>query len=55
MVERRCATISIVPIFIIFSREFWIRSSVSVSILAVASSSIITAGLWIIVLAKERS
>ena len=36
MVESLCATISIVPMFIIFSRESWIRISVSVSIFAVA-------------------
>ena len=36
IVLSRCATISMVPIFFILSKESWIRSSVSVSILAVA-------------------
>ena len=39
----------------IFSSESWISSSVSVSMLAVASSKIITLGLWMMVRAKLSS
>ncbi len=55
MVESRWATISMVPMFFIFSRESWMRISVSVSMLAVASSRIMTSGRWMMVRAKLRS
>ena len=55
MVDRRCATMSMVPTVRIFSSESWMSSSVSVSMLAVASSRIITLGLWMMVRAKLSS
>ena len=46
---------SMVPTLRIFSSESWISNSVSVSIFAVASSKIITLGLWMMVRAKLSS
>ena len=55
MVESRWATTSIVPIFLIFSSEFWIIDSVSVSIFDVASSRMSIWGLWTTHLAKDNN
>ena len=55
IVDKRWATMSMVPTLRIFSSESWISNSVSVSIFAVASSKIITLGLWMMVRAKLSS